>query len=482
MSSRTQLLALAALFLSFDTGQAQGLVEAAQPDAPKATVVKLTLHPSATPVPALKYHLLPEVEELRPGNAALLYQRAHNLESWSSFVRAGEIEKMSELLELPLRKTPKEKIVLIPWALKEIDLAARREYCDWEMTPRLREEGFSLLIPDVQGFRTFGVMLALRARLDILDGKFDKAVDDMQTGFALGRHVGDAPILINSLVGIAITQIMLGQVEDFVQQEKAPSLYWALADLPRPFIDLRRALQGEKVGINGMLAEIRAALKKPNHPPIPQATLNSYSQMMQSIGVFSGEASANNRLMFTLIMARAYPAAKQFLLDRGFPEDRIAAMPITQVALMYSLSLYDEAYDDTYKWQSFPYWEARDGLAKARKQFDHRMQDQREASFLARLTLPALDHVMFAKARLDRRIAMLQIVEALRLTEATDGKLPDRLEDIRAVPIPIDPVTGKAFEYTREANRAILYGPPPTGEIAHEGNALRYEITLVSKK
>ncbi len=66
---------------------------------------------------------------------------------------------------------------------------------------------------------------------------------------------------------------------------------------------------------------------------------------------------------------------------------------------------------------------------------------------------------------------------ALRLALATDGKFPDRLEDIRSVPIPIDPVTGKAFEYTREANRAVLYGPPPTGESAHEGNAIRYEIT-----
>ena len=56
---------------------------------------------------------------------------------------------------------------------------------------------------------------------------------------------------------------------------------------------------------------------------------------------------------------------------------------------------------------------------------------------------------------------MLQIVEALRLIDATDGKLPDRLEDIRAVPIPIDPITGKAFEYTLELDRAILYAPPP---------------------
>ena len=90
-------------------------------------------------------------------------------------------------------------------------------------------------------------MLAMRVRLDMLDGKLDQAVEDMQTGFALGRHVGGAPILINSMVGIAISHIMLNQVEEFVQLDKRPNLYWALADLPRPLIDLRQAsARGEK--------------------------------------------------------------------------------------------------------------------------------------------------------------------------------------------------------------------------------------------
>ena len=57
-----------------------------------------------------------------------------------------------------------------PFAL---DLAARREYCDWELTPRVREDGYALLIPDIQEFRVFGHALALRARLDMLDGKLD---------------------------------------------------------------------------------------------------------------------------------------------------------------------------------------------------------------------------------------------------------------------------------------------------------------------
>ncbi len=32
---------------------------------------------------------------------------------------------------------------------------------------------------------------------------------------------------------------------------------------------------------------------------------------------------------------------------------------------MYSFALYDEAYDEIYKWQSFPYWEARPRLGES---------------------------------------------------------------------------------------------------------------------
>ena len=73
---------------------------------------------------------------------------------------------------------------------------------------------------------------------------------------------------------------------------------------------------------------------------------------------------------------------------------------------------------------------------------------------------------------------MLQVVEALRLHAASEGKLPSHLEDIHAVPIPVDPVTGRPFEYKLEANRAVLYAPAPAGEAVNDRNAIRYELTL----
>lgn len=103
-----------------------------------------------------------------------------------------------------------------------------------------------MVLPDVQGFRSYGLMLALRARTQMLDGKLDQAVDGLQTGFALSRHISEAPLIINAMVGLGVGNMMLDRVEEFVQVDKAPNLYWGLTDLPRPFINLRQPLQGEK--------------------------------------------------------------------------------------------------------------------------------------------------------------------------------------------------------------------------------------------
>src|SRR5262249_48099420 len=158
----------------------------------------------------------------------------------------------------------------------------------------------------------------------------------------------------------------------------------------------------------------------------------------------------------------------------------VSALPVVQVYLMHSLSIIDEAFDEVYKWHSVPYWQAQAAIAKARQKFEQMRMEQPETMYLASMLMPALNNVIFAKARMERRPAMLQVVEALRLHAAGEGKLPDRLEDIHAVPVPVDPVTGRPFDYSADGNRAVLYAPPPPGETLNDRNAIRYELILAS--
>jgi hypothetical protein len=47
------------------------------------------------------------------------------------------------------------------------------------------------------------------------------------------------------------------------------------------------------------------------------------------------------------------------------------------------------------------------------------------------------------------------------------------------VPVPLDPITGRAFEYKAMGNKATLYGPPPGKEPPHANNIVYYELTIV---
>jgi hypothetical protein len=77
--------------------------------------------------------------------------------------------------------------------------------------------------------------------------------------------------------------------------------------------------------------------------------------------------------------------------------------------------------------------------------------------------------------RLDRHIAALQCIEALRLyAGAHDGKFPDKLGDVTEVKIPDDPVTKKPFSYNRTGSEAILELEGTEG--SEDRDAIRYEI------
>jgi hypothetical protein len=154
-------------------------------------------------------------------------------------------------------------------------------------------------------------------------------------------------------------------------------------------------------------------------------------------------------------------------------------MSMLEAVLLHEVYTYDRLYDEMMKWQGLPYWQMRPGLEQAEKLLKQEKARGDVSAVLATLLLPAVQKVFFAQTRLDRRIAALRCVEALRMYAAAhDGRLPATLSDISEVPIPIDPVTGKAFEYKVMGEKAFLYAPPPAGETAGPGNALRYELTM----
>jgi hypothetical protein len=79
--------------------------------------------------------------------------------------------------------------------------------------------------------------------------------------------------------------------------------------------------------------------------------------------------------------------------------------------------------------------------------------------------------------RLNRHVAILQCIEAMRLYAAAhEGKFPKQLSDITLVPVPDDPVAHKAFVYTRTGAKAVLEMPALKG--ATDRDTIRYELSF----
>jgi hypothetical protein len=443
-------------------------------------VVRLTIRPAAAPVPALKYEFLPEFREQVSGNAVIHYQRAADL-AGKRLTFDNPDEKPTKWLEMPIGELPLAEVRLFVdrerIVFQELELASRCDSCDWQIREAARTQGFSFLFPDIQKLREFASFLMLRARLEIAEGKTPDAVRTLRVGFTMARHANQADTLISSLVGAAIAQLMTDQATELLQIPNAPNLYWALTDLPRPFISLREAMQAERMMVNALFPLQESGVDV-------RTTPLSIQQFQQRLEHFMGSPPYQRtefRLFLIGVTAKAYPEAKRYLLSQGLPAETVEAMPRLQVVFLFSLAEYDRLFDEMLKWQGIPYWQARAGLDKA----DRALKQERvkegelERLPLAGLFLPAVHNVFFATTRIDRKIAAVRCIEAIRLYAAGhDGKLPGALSEITEVPIPIDPVTGKEFEYQLEEGKALLSAPPPQGEKPNSGNHLKYELTL----
>jgi len=317
-----------------------------------AKLFQLTLHPSKTAQAGKKYSLLPQ--QSTEDDAVKLYQRAVQL-------LPGDIhsEQIQQWLHTPLSELDVKQVQPVLEQFKStveaVDKAVRCKHCNW---PPAVAGKYTFNLSE---FRHIARILTLRARVQMAQGRYDEALVSIQTALAMGRQIGQSPVLIQGLVATAISTLSLNQVNEFIQGPSAPNLYEALKELPKPFIDLNKPIEAE-------LATLRAS-----------------------------------------------------------------------------------------------------------KQYNATVRNTMEQQLK-----PAHEKVRSLMNRLDRQIAALACIEALRLYAGRrNGKFPSSLEQLKTFAIPDDPVTKKPFRYSLSGSRAaVLSGPAPKGAGASAREAVRYELTL----
>ena len=213
------------------------------------TLIRLRVSPTHAPKPALRYRLLPELSEMTPGNPIQNYMKCF-MEQQRFFFDKEAFERREKLLNMPLRELPVQELSDYgSFALSQADSAARFDTPDWQILLRMKTEGVSLMIPDVQQLRPLANALKLRFRAEVALGRFDAALQTAKTMFAMSRHLALHPTYVGELVGIAIAFTANGPLEEMVEQPGCPNLYWALTSLPVPLVSIDMGTEGERVGI-----------------------------------------------------------------------------------------------------------------------------------------------------------------------------------------------------------------------------------------
>jgi hypothetical protein len=424
----------------------------------------LTLHVPAPSERALQYALLPELRDTIPGNAARHYHQAVKIlmkdvrpkNDWFYDIREWQTMLLKELPSPVVNDFLKK----CETTFLEVEAGARSEQCDWGLTKELRKKGSAELSLDVRGTHAIAMFLAVRARFEMAQGRPDKAVRTLQTGFAVARQLAENSTLLSAPDAIDCASLMVTQLEEFIQQPGSPNLYWSLTDLPRPFIDLRKGMQGERVGVYGNFPGMAEAAADLNAKPF---TPEQVEKALQFVGDQNNDLLRGiDKAQLALRLAPQHEAAKKILIDQGRPKELVDAMPPFQVGLLVGLRRYDQILDEYMKLESLPYNEGRLRIEEAEKQVDEMYKDNgapvipRPKDFVS-----SVPWVFACRAQIDRRIAALRCVEAVRLYAGDhDGKLPSSLEDIKDTPLPLDPATGKAFDYKLVGDRAFLTCAP----------------------
>ena len=443
---------------------------------------ELTLSPQAAPRPALKYRLLPMVSERKPGNAVPIYLRLVHEQSDEN--RRRWVEMPTKWNKLPLDDLPLDRarkfLEAHRYMRRQLELGARRQKADWNYTLDAGDT-IGLLLPDMNAMRGYVPLLVLQTRVALIDRDYGAAVRTLETGYSFSRQVAEGPFLINGLVGVAMASIFSDTILELVQRPGAPNLYWALTALPRPLIGMRKGEEFEHGLLKAQFPDM-ADLDRARTAEQWDEVLVRVRKEVRRITAFERGVKPQPPKPQPQEPASKSPdleTARKYLSEqRGLPAARVKEMPAAQVLVLWMADTFGDYRDDLFKASTLPYLKARVVQVAAQKRLT--AAPDTEAVRLSRLLLPRLDKVSAAHNRLNRRIAALRVIEALRMhAAANDGRLPDKLGDVTVVPVPDDPGTGKPFSYLKDGAKATLTGTIP-GEPG-ASNGLRYRLRVRAK-
>lgn len=462
--------------------------------------IPVILHPEGVKKPLSRYYLTPQYNEMKPGNRIPTFMRAYMeqdhfysrdlrekrniladlvLEDLVAQIKnKGELGQAMVIGGLAYRQLDQDQLFYSrgrPFG--DIDEGARQLTADWQIWFNLREDGIGTLLPEVQKMREHAQLLKIRMRYEFGTGDFEKAIYSARTFYGLSTSFESHPTLIGLLVGIAIQSVAFDAIEEMIQQPKCPNLYWSLTEIPSKVLDCRMSQGGERILSEAMFKPFLEA-----KGPMPEEEIYRYMKMYDVAGALGDPSNSDGagRMKYRLDAPirstdkNKVAAARKMLIETGMKPDRVASFSDLQAIVTADIRKYELLLDDVLINSSLPFADAM----KFADQAEIRLKN--EGGPIAKFLIPSNLRFIAALTRLQQRLAYLRTIEAIRLyAHEHDGQLPAKLADC-TVPVPVDPVTGKSFEYSLRDGVATLHGGIPSA-VPNDANSNRYYEIRIKK-
>lgn len=462
---------------------------------------QLTVYPKGEPQPALKYRLLPDEFERVEGNSAVFYLKAlgyleqeHARDKVREFIQNAQ-KQIAKLPDKSLSDVPpyvwndtppkdfpvkevKEYLALTEFQTGFLHEASLRTKFTMDRQFRTLDDPIAYLLPEIQNLREVARLQSMRCRLAIAEKRYDDAIEILRQQFSLAEHLGQDDFLVSTLVGIAISNIAWHDALYLSEEENAPNLYWALASMPRPLVNLRHAMSIERQFFYQQVKVLREVDQRPRPAGYWQDFID---RLIPQLGLLvnelrlprPGDDPKTKRAMVVAFVAASYPGAKRYLLEVAkLPAQQVDDYPTAQVVFLAMKHHYERHRDEIFKWTFVPLSQARSKSAFTN--VEQRLQKESESygwfTTPTSVLLPAILAVRNAEARCEQTIALLQTVEAIRIYAAdNESALPPSLDKL-TVPAPSDPYTGRPIDYEKIGDKGILTG--------HALRGMQYRIVV----
>jgi len=155
----------------------------------------------------------------------------------------------------------------------------------------------------------------------------------------MARHIGQGPTNIQAMVATAVGEVMCREVEQFVQAKDSPNLYWAIASLPRPLVDVEKSIENERANLKDYNFLVRRQLEKvlkPAHDRVRviQRRANTRLNALQCLEAIRDYAATHDgQLPETLSDISDVDVPEDVLAGKAFEYRRTAAGAVLQSAV-----------------------------------------------------------------------------------------------------------------------------------------------------